>query len=225
MPLAFGQVGSIMFFRLKTSEILPDTGKVRDRARTTETQKLTARVGIIDYPRINGVRRRAKTPAKTTLGCQKLSLYNRGSFERSAVETTTPLQKIAEQSSWYGERARRNRSVYNWLKGAQIVVAAAIPVVSVAAPADVQRLINAILGALVGIIEGLIQLGQFQQNWLRYRATREALKREEFLHSANAGPYTGVASPEILFVERCDAIISGENTKWLTSQEQKSPGK
>ena len=138
---------------------------------------------------------------------------------------TTPTEKLAHQSVWYGERARQNRSYYVTLKGAQIVFAAAIPVVSVAGAANAQRWATAILGALVGIIEGLIQLGQYQQNWLLYRATREALKREEFLHSAKAGPYSNVQDPDTLYIERSDTIMSGENAKWLSSQQQSSAKK
>ncbi len=136
------------------------------------------------------------------------------------MSNKTPFEAISEQSDWYGERASRNLSRYKLLKGAQIVFAAAIPVVSVAAAANAQRWASAILGALIGIIEGMIQLGQYQQNWLLYRATRESLKREEFLHSAKAGPYAGAADPDILFIDRSDAIVSGENAKWLASQEQ-----
>jgi hypothetical protein len=108
------------------------------------------------------------------------------------------------------------------MKGTQIFLAAAIPVVAVSSPSNVQRWASAILGSLIGVIEGLIQLGQYQQNWLLYRATREALKREEFLHCAKAGPYSNTPDADTLYVERCDAVMSGETTKWLASQEQAS---
>jgi hypothetical protein len=134
----------------------------------------------------------------------------------------TVYEKLAQQSEWYGNRAKHNRRLFVLLKGMQIIFAAAIPVVSVAGAADVQRWATAALGALVGIFEGFIQLGQYQQNWLVFRATREALKREEFLFSAKAGPYSGVPELDALYANRCDAIISGENTKWLSSQESGS---
>jgi hypothetical protein len=104
-------------------------------------------------------------------------------------EITVP-DRIREQSAWYGTKARWNRSTYVAFKIVQTVVAAAIPVVSVAVAGDVQRWMSAILGALIGIIEAVLQLGQYQRNWLTYRATREAVGREDFLHSAKAGPYT-----------------------------------
>ena len=135
---------------------------------------------------------------------------------------SSPLDLISQQMSWYGDQARLNRSRYVLCKSTQIIFAATIPVVAVADAGNIQRWSTAVLGALIGILEGLIQLGQYQQNWLLYRATREALRREMFLHSGKAGPYAGVADPDTLFVERSDSIISGENSKWLASEEQAS---
>jgi len=109
------------------------------------------------------------------------------------------------------------------MKVAQILFAAAIPIVSVFSHADAQRYASAILGAAVGAIEAILQLGQYQQNWLLYRATREALRREELLYTQNAGPYTQAGDDASrIFVERADAIMSGENTKWIASQQQPS---
>ena len=45
----------------------------------------------------------------------------------------TVFEKLAQQSEWYGQRAHRNRARFVLLKGMQIVFAATIPVVSVAA--------------------------------------------------------------------------------------------
>ena len=139
------------------------------------------------------------------------------------MPSSSILDHIREQSAWYGKKARDNRYTFFTLKAIQIVMAAAIPVVSLGATAVIaQRWTNALLGALIGIVEGILQLGQYQQNWLLYRATREALRREELLHSANAGPYTGRSDSDALYVERADAIMSGESSKWLASQEQRS---
>jgi hypothetical protein len=109
------------------------------------------------------------------------------------------------------------------MKTLQISLAASIPVVSVFATATVQRGINAVLGALVGVIEGILALGQYQQTWLLYRATREALRREELLFSESAGPYAQASSNATqLFIERSDAIMSGETGKWVSAQQQPS---
>jgi hypothetical protein len=137
------------------------------------------------------------------------------------VNNGTPVERITHLSAWYGEKAHRNRTYYQTLKATQIVFAASIPVVAVSGAGDIQRWTTAVLGSLVGIIEGFIQLGQYQQNWLLYRATREALKREDFLYSAKAGPYSEARDADTLFVERSDSIMSGESLKWIAAQEKK----
>lgn len=133
----------------------------------------------------------------------------------------TYVDRIRDQSVWYGNKARSNRFVYLTSKVVQIVMAASIPVISVAGAGDVQRWTSAILGAVIGVIEAILQLGQYQQNWLIYRATREALRREDFLYSAKAGPYSGNTDPDLVLVERADTIMSGENAKWVAAQAQR----
>jgi len=130
------------------------------------------------------------------------------------------LEEISKRSKWYGDKATAKRTTYVRLKGLQVVFAASIPLVSVAAASQGQRWANASLGALIGIIEGFLQLGQYQQNWLLYRSTREALKREELLHSAGVGPYAGAANKDDLYVERCDAVMAGESSQWMVAQQQ-----
>jgi hypothetical protein len=134
-------------------------------------------------------------------------------------ETTSSFQVITDQRIWYSARSRMSRAIYIRLKTFQLLLAAAIPVISVASASNWQRWMTAGLGALIGVVEGIVQLGQYQQNWLLYRATSEALKREEFLHSAGVGPYADVTNPDALYIERCDAVMSGENAKWLMNRQ------
>jgi len=43
------------------------------------------------------------------------------------------LEEISKRSKWYGDKAQAKRSTYIRLKGLQVVLAAAIPLISVAA--------------------------------------------------------------------------------------------
>jgi hypothetical protein len=127
---------------------------------------------------------------------------------------------VLEQSEWYAGKARANRKTFLWIRGYQTVVASLIPLVSLFGEWSAQRYVTAALGASIAIAEGLQQLGQFQQNWHRYRAAREALKREQFLFEMSSGPYAITGDKLRLFVERADAVIGGEASKWLTWAER-----
>jgi hypothetical protein len=48
--------------------------------------------------------------------------------------------------------------------------------------------VQAILGLVVLIVEGLQQLNQCQNNWIGYRSTCQALRHEKYLFLGNAGP-------------------------------------
>ena len=121
---------------------------------------------------------------------------------------------------WYAGKARSNRGRFFWISGYQIVVASVIPLVSLFGAWSAQRYVSAALGASIAIAEGLQQLGQFQQNWHRYRAAREALQREQFLYEMSAGPYATTSDKLRLFVERADSVMGGEASKWLTWAER-----
>ncbi len=101
----------------------------------------------------------------------------------------------------------------------QILLAAAIPVVAAfGAEADIAGL----LGALVVIVEALQQLFQFQQNWLRYRATAQSIESEKHLYLAAAGPYSDAPRPPALLAERLEELLSGEVSAWTTEQREAS---
>jgi hypothetical protein len=34
------------------------------------------------------------------------------------------------------------------------------------------------------------------------------------------GPYAGAANKDDLYIERCDAVVSAESSKWLATQQQ-----
>jgi hypothetical protein len=125
---------------------------------------------------------------------------------------------ILRTSDWYGRRAHINRLTYLSLKTIQLILTTTIPILSLIDSGRYSRVVIALIGASVAIIEGFLQLQQTQANWLRYRATRESLKREALLHSASAGPYADVSNADSLFIERADAIISGELSKWISAQ-------
>jgi Protein of unknown function (DUF4231) len=136
-----------------------------------------------------------------------------------ASSTSVP-QYIVDQSEWYAKEARSNKNAFLGTRAFQICVASLIPIVSLAGVWDAQRYVSAALGASIAIVEGLQQLGQYQQNWHRYRTAREALKREQFLYEMSAGPYSTTNDKLRLFVERADSVVGGEASKWLTWAEK-----
>jgi hypothetical protein len=124
-------------------------------------------------------------------------------------------ERLEDQLNWYEAKSRHHVAWYQSLKVAQILIAAAIPA-SVAAGASAA--VAGALGAVIVVLEGLQQLFQFQQNWISYRTTAEALKHEKFLYLASAGPYAHSDRLEGALAERVEALVSQETVAWADAQ-------
>lgn len=125
--------------------------------------------------------------------------------------------RLEDQLAWYDAKAASNRKWFLSLKVMQIVIAAAIPVV---AAADAAVAVAGALGAVIVVLEGLQQLFQYQQNWVAYRGTAEALKREKFLYLAGAGPYRDADGRAGLLAQRVEDLVTQEHAAWSASQKE-----
>ena len=136
-----------------------------------------------------------------------------------SVERQHPtLQRLDDQISWYDAKARQAQIRFKVLKAVVIGVAASIPVV---AAFDVPVYVAGILGAIVVVVEGLLQAYQYRQNWITYRSTAEALKHEKYLYLARADVYAGSRHPLRLLAERIEGLISQEHARWISSRRHK----
>ena len=136
----------------------------------------------------------------------------------TTVENADPtMVRLDDQIGWYDRRAASNRRWYSGLKVAEFVAAAAIPIV-----AGIARSLwgAAILGAVVVVMEGVQQLGQFHANWIGYRSTCEALKHEKFLYLGNAGPYADTQTAHATLATRIEEHISKEHALWVDVQSR-----
>jgi len=138
------------------------------------------------------------------------------------------FQRLEEQIAWYGSRSRSARRAYKRIKVVEILSAAFIPFLG-SLPFEALKphlvLITGALGVLITILEGVLHLNQYQENWTNYRSTAEALKHEKYVYLGKAAPYADAADPHALLAERIESLVSQENAKWLVArQDTKSKG-
>jgi len=150
------------------------------------------------------------------------------SLMADAITTTSSndltLARLEDQAGWYGRRSKRAQRLYKWIKGVEIVAAALIPFFTGLKFKHFELVVGS-LGVMITVLEGILQLNQYQQIWTMYRATAEALTHEKFLFLALAGSYADAANPHALLAERIETIMSQENTKWVSVQEQSGKSK
>jgi Protein of unknown function (DUF4231) len=131
-----------------------------------------------------------------------------------------PIQKrLEDQLAWYSQKSGAARRAFKRIKVTEIVSAALIPFFTGQTWPYVNYMIGG-LGVLITVLEGILHLNEYQQNWSEYRNTAESLKHEKFLFLAKAGPYAGAADPRSMLAERVEALISQENSQWVAALQK-----
>jgi hypothetical protein len=143
---------------------------------------------------------------------------------QSDLDTSDPVfQRLVEEQAWYSAKSRAARTAFKRIKVTEIVAAAMIPFLTGQHWPGVTYMVGG-LGVLITILEGLLHLNQYQENWTNYRNTAESLKHEKFLFLASAGPYAGAANPRAMLAERVEALISQENSQWVAALQKSAQG-
>jgi hypothetical protein len=129
--------------------------------------------------------------------------------------------RLDDQLGYYNRRARANQRSYRSIKIAQLIAAALVPVV---AGLGTSAWVTGGLGSAIVVMEGIQQLYQFQEHWIAYRSTWEALRREQHLYNAGAGDYATAANPALLLAERVEELIAREHGRWVSVQQATTRG-
>jgi uncharacterized protein DUF4231 len=138
---------------------------------------------------------------------------------KSVDAADATLDRLEDQIRWYDHKSAQNQQRFKIVKALQLLAAATVPVV---VTLDVHAALPAALGAAVVVLEGFQQLNQYQQNWISYRSTAEALKHEKFLFLGAAGPYAGARDGRVLLADRIEGLISQEHAKWVSARQESS---
>ena len=141
---------------------------------------------------------------------------------QEVIGSTDPItERLEQQIAWYDRKSLYNQKVYKRIKVIEILAAAFIPLIA-ALSIPYTAMITGSLGVLITVLEGLIHLNQYQQNWTSYRSTCEALKHEKYVYLAKAAPYAGVPDCYALLAERIESLVSQEHAKWASVQSQEN---
>lgn len=133
------------------------------------------------------------------------------------------MERLEDQIGWYDRKSLASQRAFKRIKTVEIFAAAVIPFLA-ALKIFFIGMVTAGLGVLITVLEGILHLNQYQQNWITYRSTCESLKHEKYTYLAKASPYANVPDPHALLAERIESLVSQEHAKW-TSVQQQEPDK
>lgn len=128
-------------------------------------------------------------------------------------------ERYEKEITWYDLRSAQNKRLYLYFQWAVIILSALIPVLTVALDKS-QTYIAAGMGVLLAIGTAGLKTFKFHENWINFRTIAETLKKERYYYDALLGEYAKAQDKEALFVERVEAVISRENSLWVTVQQK-----
>lgn len=137
-------------------------------------------------------------------------------------ESDPTMERLEDQIDWYDRKSCYSQRAYKSLKVIEIVSAALVPL---AAGLHLPAAVTGGLGVVIAVLEGLLQLNQYQHDWITYRSTCETLKHEKYLYLAKAGPYSAATAPHVLLAERIESLVSQEHATWAAGQEESAKQK
>ena len=128
------------------------------------------------------------------------------------------MERLEDQIGWYDRKSMASQRAFKRIKTVEIFAAAVIPFLA-ALKFPASGMITAGLGVLITVLEGMLHLNQYQQNWITYRSTCESLKHEKYTYLGKASPYANVPDPHALLAERIESLVSQEHAKWASVQQ------
>jgi hypothetical protein len=127
--------------------------------------------------------------------------------------------RLEDQINWYDRKSRAAQRWYKRVKVVELIVAAAVPPL---AALEASAALVSVVASVVVVLEGLQHLFQWNEHWIAYRSTCEALKHERYLYLAHAGPYAAAPDPRALLAERVEGLVSQEHAKWASTHQEGS---
>jgi hypothetical protein len=125
--------------------------------------------------------------------------------------------RYTKQLSFYDKRAISSQRGYRICSIWILIVSVAItPLISFnQGLCGWGNILAEILSPTIAVAAGFNAHFQFHENWLRYRATWDALQQELAYCRAGVGDYADENNRYALFVERTESVIAQEGSSWL----------
>ena len=130
-------------------------------------------------------------------------------------------QRLDQQLAFLSKASRANKRTFLRLRILEVLLGTGITIFSPFATRwGWAPLAIALAGGGIAVSGSLLVLNRHQENWLRYRALAEALKREKYLFLTGTLPYNDPTTAFPRLVTVCESLLSEENSHW---SQQMSP--
>lgn len=134
--------------------------------------------------------------------------------------------RYKKQMEYYSKSSTKNQKKYKKFQWLLIVLSALTPVLAAlngttfthgqttTLQSQVIQILLLIISFTVAILATGLKTFQYQELWVKYRATYEQLKPEIYYYEFKVPPYHEGTDNELLFITRIENILNGEHSRW-----------
>ena len=136
-------------------------------------------------------------------------------------------ERLNDQIQLYSKRSKYYKRFYYGFNIALLVISSTSSIISYLIlkykQLEFLTILGTVLTATIPIIVGVDKLMKCQELYTTYRSTCERLKQEKILFQNGAGEYENLSIEKrnSLLVNRCESIMSHENSNWTQLNEKK----
>jgi hypothetical protein len=132
--------------------------------------------------------------------------------------------RFQNQLDWYNRKANKNRRIYQFLRVLSMICAISLPFLSGYLD-DTHPYIKisiGIIGVIIALSEGILNLFKCHDNWVNYRSTSGSLQREKALFDTESAAYLNLDEKQAfrLFVNNIEQILSSESNTWKANMDE-----
>ncbi|NTK29028.1 DUF4231 domain-containing protein [Enterococcus faecium] len=125
--------------------------------------------------------------------------------------------RVDNQIDWYDKKSEESKKLY---KRCTYLILGSSAVIPFFAALTIKpfwtKLFVSFLGIITTISQGIINLNDYNTNWIEYRTVCETLKKEKYMYLTRSGVYQNEEERFNFFAERIESIISQENLNWAS---------
>ncbi|HEX8922845.1 MAG TPA: DUF4231 domain-containing protein [Pyrinomonadaceae bacterium] len=125
--------------------------------------------------------------------------------------------RYQDQINWYDAKAIKSKSFYNAFQWGVIILSALAPILVITLEEKPWKWVAVAVTVLLAIGTAGLKAFKYQENWINYRSVAGALKKEKYLYDAGVDDYSTQSDKEATFVKRVEALISLENSIWVST--------
>ena len=129
--------------------------------------------------------------------------------------------RLLVQLEYYERQSASNKRKFLGCSVVAIASSTAVPIIVIVTG---ERVVIAMAGALSAFAIAIQALYQWRENWLEFRSTAEALRREQMLYETRTGPYAHLSESGIagVLTTRVEDILATEHRTWRATQQPSS---